>query len=449
MPYVEGFGTWPFGEEWLWEAIATSYVPLLELLGHAPMTLSLTPVLCDQLDAPGAIERCLSFLREVRPASHELDIVSARAAGDRSAVAELKRSSAEYAAAADRLASIEREGGLMRALGAHASWTSSATHAIMPLLATDAGIGLQLRTGIAAHRRRFGEWGGGLWLPECAYAPWLDAPLEAAGVRASCVELTATFGLGDDRHLGPLHTHDGPLLWPIDRQQIALVWSEDGYPSHAAYRDDHALTVHHHRVLANDGGAYEFERARAQALLDARDFVQRVRRRVRGGGLCVCAFDTELFGHHWYEGVFWLTAVIEQAREQGLSLTALDDDAAARHRATPAPDRLGVSSWGEGEDLRTWSAPAAAAFAWQARTGELAVLAHGSRPNDRALRELLALQASDWAFLHSRAWAGDYPRERAQGHLRELRRALASGGSGTEGEQALHGLAPVLDGWEG
>jgi predicted glycosyl hydrolase (DUF1957 family) len=24
MPYVEGFGTWPFGDEWLWEAMATS-----------------------------------------------------------------------------------------------------------------------------------------------------------------------------------------------------------------------------------------------------------------------------------------------------------------------------------------------------------------------------------------------------------------------------------------
>ena len=56
MPYVEGFGTWPFGEEWLWEAIATSYLPLLALLeGGAPVTLSLTPVLCDQLQAPGAI----------------------------------------------------------------------------------------------------------------------------------------------------------------------------------------------------------------------------------------------------------------------------------------------------------------------------------------------------------------------------------------------------------
>jgi 1,4-alpha-glucan branching enzyme len=32
MPYVEGFGTWPFGEEWLWEAIASSYLPLLAVL---------------------------------------------------------------------------------------------------------------------------------------------------------------------------------------------------------------------------------------------------------------------------------------------------------------------------------------------------------------------------------------------------------------------------------
>ena len=31
-PYVEGYGTWPFGEEWLWEAICGSYLPLLELL---------------------------------------------------------------------------------------------------------------------------------------------------------------------------------------------------------------------------------------------------------------------------------------------------------------------------------------------------------------------------------------------------------------------------------
>src|SRR5256714_5184534 len=70
----EGLGTWPFGEEWLWEAIATSYLPLLEMLDRAPLTLSLTPVLCDQLEAPGAIDRCLRFLTEVRPESHRRDL---------------------------------------------------------------------------------------------------------------------------------------------------------------------------------------------------------------------------------------------------------------------------------------------------------------------------------------------------------------------------------------
>jgi 1,4-alpha-glucan branching enzyme len=81
MPYVEGFGTWPFGEEWLWEAIATCYLPLLDVLGRAPITLSLTPVLCDQLESPEAVERCVAFLREIRPASHERTSLTSRPPG--------------------------------------------------------------------------------------------------------------------------------------------------------------------------------------------------------------------------------------------------------------------------------------------------------------------------------------------------------------------------------
>ena len=73
MPYVEGFGTWPFGEEWLWEAVACVYLPLLELLDGAPVTVGLTPVLCDQLDSMrgDAGERYVRFLREVRAPIHE------------------------------------------------------------------------------------------------------------------------------------------------------------------------------------------------------------------------------------------------------------------------------------------------------------------------------------------------------------------------------------------
>ncbi len=444
MPYVEGFGTWPFGEEWLWEAIATSYLPLLDVLDRAPITLSLTPVLCDQLEADGAIERCLRFLTEVRPESHRRDREAFGADGRGALAAQLERSAAEYAAAAERLEELG-EGGLLAALGRHARWTSSATHAVLPLLASDTGVDLQVQTGIASHRRRFGDWSGGFWLPECAHAPWLDAVLEEAGVRSACVELTALFGPGDERHLRPLATEAGPILWPIDRQTMSLVWSESGYPASAAYRNYHALTPHHHRAWSNDGGVYDPEAARSLAADQAGDFVRRVRERVRDGGVCVCALDTELLGHWWYEGVHWLAAVIDEASRQGLGITTLDNGLEG-HDPAGAPPDLGVSSWGAGGDLRTWSAPAVADLAWLARSAELRALALGRQPGERALRELLALQSSDWAFLASSGLAGEYPRERAGGHADAFALALEAPGSV---DPAVRSLAPELVGWMG
>jgi 1,4-alpha-glucan branching enzyme len=443
MPYVEGFGTWPFGEEWLWEAIATSYVPLLDVLGQAPITLSLTPVLCDQLEDAEAMSRCMEFLETIRPESHRLDVESFRARGQDGLADELERSAADYEAATTALAALPD--GLLAALGGHASWTSSATHAVLPLLASDTAIAVQVQTGTASHRRRFGDWEGGFWLPECGYAPWLGTLLEQAGVRSACVELTNHFGLGHDRHLRPLQTPDGPVLWPVDRETIARVWGATGYPSGAAYRNYHHFTEHRHRAHAIDGAPYDREAAARQIVRDAEEFVGCVSQRVRDGGVCVCALDTELLGHWWYEGVRWLQAVIDQSARQGLKLTTLDD-ALKRHQPEPAPPDLGVTSWGAGGDLRTWSGPAVAEMACRARTLELKLLAQGTKPNDRALRELLALQASDWAFIATNELAGEYPRQRATAHAEALERAMATG---SEDRPALRNLAPDLAGWEG
>jgi 1,4-alpha-glucan branching enzyme len=442
-----GFGTWPFGEELLFEAVASCYVPLLDVLDRHPgqVTLSLTPVLSDQLGHPGALDRCLRFLTELRPLTHRLDADELRAAGESEAVVELQRSAAEYARAAQRLRQLRNEpGGLLGALGRHVSWTSSATHAILPLLATDAGIALQLQTGIESHRQRFGGWGGGLWLPECAYAPWLDPALERAGVRAACVELTNALGRGSERHLTPMGSADGPLLWPIDRAVIALAWGQGGYPSRPPYRDYHAYTTHRHRVRRIDGGPYDHDAATRQARVDAAEFVAAVRERIRRGGVCVFAVDTELLGHWWYEGVQWLDAVLNEAHRQGLALTTLD---AARdhHAPVPAPADLGSTSWGEGGDLRTWSGPPVAAFAWRARAAELALAATpAAHASERALRELLALQSSDWAFLADRELAGEYPEQRAQLHADALAAALRGP---ARFAPALRGLAPWLAGW--
>ena len=49
MPYVEGFGTWPFGEEWLFDAVIRSYAPISAFAER--LTMTVTPVLADQLEA--------------------------------------------------------------------------------------------------------------------------------------------------------------------------------------------------------------------------------------------------------------------------------------------------------------------------------------------------------------------------------------------------------------
>jgi len=428
MPYVEGFGTWPFGEEWLWEAIACCYLPLLDVLDTAPgrVTLSVTPVLGDQLEAPGALDRCLAFLREIRPASHALDLPAATPAE----AAALEHSAAAYARAADALA----PGDLPRRLARHATWTSAATHAVLPLLATNAGIRLQLATGIAAHRARSGGWGGGFWLPECAHAPWLDPLLAQAGARIACVDLTdAAPGA-----TAPLRTPGGPVLVPLDRPALELVWSRGGYPARGAYRDTHRLTERRHQVWAVDGGAYDPARGTAQARADAAEFVARIQAL---GRFCCVAWDTELLGLHWHEGVQFLAAVLEAADAAGLRIAPLDELVA---EAEPVPARIdAVTSWGAPRTLDTWSAPRARGLAWRQRRAELRALPGGS---PRALRELLALQSSDWAFLAAHGTAGAYPMERAAGHEAALEAALADGSAAAP---AVRDLAPYLTSIDG
>jgi 1,4-alpha-glucan branching enzyme len=98
-----------------------------------------------------------------------------------------------------------------------------------------------------------------------------------------------------------------------------------------------------------------------------------------------------------------------------------------------------VTTWGTPRTLATWSAPGAQGLAWRQRAAELRVVA-AAGASDRALRELLALQSSDWAFLASNGTAGPYPLERADGHELALAGALADPSI----EPRLRNLAPHL-----
>jgi 1,4-alpha-glucan branching enzyme len=450
MPYVEGFGTWPFGEEWLWEAVACVYLPLLDLIDGAPVTVGLTPVLCDQLDAmrgePG--ERYLRFLRDVRAPIHHEDAAGLERGGETLLAAEVRRAADDYTRAES---AFEECGGdlvgAFRALEQVELWTSAATHALLPLIATDAGLRLQLATGAASHLHRFDHWGGGFWLPECAYVPGLERELADHSVRAFCVDQTGVEGFD---HLCPVVTEPGPVAVPIDWQTVQLVWNEDdGYPAHPIYRNYWGRTVHDLKPWSNAGRPYDHEAALGLAREHARHFVTRAAARLERGGLLCCALDTELLGHWWYEGQAWLRAVLEEAQAQGVRLVTVSEGI---ELVEPRARDLSASTWGRGKDFTTWDAPPVAELAFAARSAELrtvaAVAGHGS-PHaalERAARELLAMQASDWSFMVTRDLAADYPIERMRLHGAALDAALAAlTDSAAAPDPQLRALAPHLD----
>jgi 1,4-alpha-glucan branching enzyme len=444
MPYVEGFGTWPFGEEWLWEAVSTVYLPLLEVIDGAPVTLGVTPVLCDQLETlPGpAGDRLLAFLHDVRAPIHQEDAAGLDAGGEHELAEEVRRAAGDYAAAERALSRSRDPLAALRALEGVELWTAPATHALLPLLATDAGLDLQVATGIASHERRFGRFGGGFWLPECGYEPGLERGLSDHGVRAFCVDQTSVFGLGAPEHLQPVVTPAGPVAVPVDWQTVELVWNDvSGYPANGVYRDYHRRTIHDLKPWDNAGRPYRHEQAVELAREHARDFLDRVAGRLDAHpGLLCCALDTELLGHWWYEGLHWMRAVLAEAPARGVDLVTVSE---GLERIPPVERPLAASTWGTDKDLSTWDAPDVAEIAFTARRAELRTVAAGARREpalERAARELLALQASDWAFMVTRDLAADYPLRRVAAHGAAHRAALEG-----EGDARLRNLAPELD----
>jgi 1,4-alpha-glucan branching enzyme len=445
MPYVEGFGTYPFGEEWLFDAVIRSYLPVLDVARD--LTMTMTPVLADQLEDAGAQRRLRNFLIEWRIGAAEADLGEVPPECRPAVEAELARCQRALelldAAGGDPLAPFQRAA----AEGRIALATSAATHAVLPLLATREGLRLQLDAGIRSHRRRFG-WDGGFWLPECGYAPGLEWRLAEHGVRWFCVDQSAHEAPLEA--LAPVATEAGPAALPIDWEAVSWLWALDGYPSDPAHVQFDGKSLRGVRIWKVGGGAYDPVAGGAAARRQASEFLGAVASRLREfdssrgrRGLIVFAIDTELLGHWWSEGPVWLEAVIEGAAAAGVRLVDVPT-ALAEHKPLPGP--LRASTWGEGKDFRTWDSPAVADITRAARRLELRLLRALSRglrgdAAARAARELLAVQSSDWAFLDGRGQAGDYAFQRAADHAEAMLEAIDSD---LDTDPRMGSLAPDL-----
>jgi 1,4-alpha-glucan branching enzyme len=232
-----------------------------------------------------------------------------------------------------------------------------------------------------------------------------------------------------------------------DPKTTLQVWSRDhGYPGEFHYLEFHKK---HHpgglrfwRITDTKGdlgskAAYNPKIAAEKVALQANHFVALVKETITaavaqvGGPAVVCSpYDSELFGHWWFEGPAWLEHVARGfARHDVTPMTLGESLKVVPPRTTLS---LPEGSWGEGGDHRVWL-NRETEWTWDrvysAETEWVEHLRRGADGNPelarvlaQATRELLLLQASDWQFLITTQAARDYAERRVAEHYAEFKR---------------------------
>ena len=494
-------------ENWLYEAITESYIPLFLVLEGLiqdgidfRLTFSVSPTLASMLSDPflqSRYQRRLDRLIELA----EKEVARTRSQPQFHALALMYRD--HFARVHE--AFVDRYGrdlvsGFRRfqELGQVELIASAATHGYLPLLSTtESAVRAQIRVGLQHYRQMFGKRARGFWLPECGYYPGLDKLLQERDVRFTILETHGVTRADERPRYGvhaPLYCPSGVAAFARDPDASKQVWSSnEGYPGDFDYREFYRdigqdldleyLLPYIHRDgircdtgikyyrITGDGNAkepYVPEWAEGKAASHADHFlkariaqVEQLAGMIDRKPLVVAPYDAELFGHWWFEGPRWLDHLIRKiALEQDtirlVTLTEYLDEYPVNQTATPC-----MSSWGSKGFNEVWENQQnqwiyphlhiAAEFMEELATTHAAADALTRRALNQAARELLLAQSSDWAFMMHSGTTGEYARARFQSHIsrfHQLREGLEHGTTDSAGLTQLESrdnVFPELD----
>ncbi len=465
-------------EDWLYEAITETYIPLLALLEGlvrdavpAAFSLTLTPPLCHMLRDPLLMQRYTAHLERLLELARD-EVQRTRGHGLPEQIARFYVTRLEEVHNAwhnrwhqDLVTAFNTfaEAGFLEII------TCAATHGFLPLMEVcPEAMRAQVLIGRDHYKETFGRDPAGIWLPECAYVPGLDAILQEANLRWFVLDAHGLmFGSPRPRYAiyAPCFVPSGPAAFGRDRDSSRQVWSaEEGYPGDPVYRDfyrdigfdlpldtlesffgdrNRRFTGLKYHSITGSGASkdlYHREWALAAAdrhaahFLKARvDQIAQLRTHMNVSPVVLSPFDAELFGHWWFEGPEWLNGFIRKAAydQKEFSLTT-----PSRYLAQHETHQLvapAASSWGHKGYWEVWLE---ASNAWiyphlHAAARRMTELARRHLTTDspilerslsQAARELLLAQSSDWAFLMKTGTAREYATRRTEDHLHRFTR---------------------------
>ncbi|HVE85747.1 MAG TPA: 1,4-alpha-glucan branching protein domain-containing protein [Myxococcales bacterium] len=461
-------------EDWLYEAISETYLPLLLVLDQLVedrvpfrLTMTLSPTLVSMLGDELLVSRygrrldrlCDLAGKEVARTSPD-PTFGPLARFYRDHFERLHRAfHGRYGR--DLVAAFRR----LQGLGVLEIITCTATHGFLPLLGTvPEAARAQVKVGADHYRRSFGRDARGIWLAECGYAPGVDRFLAAEGIRYFFLD---THGLMDAEPkpvyawFAPIYTEAGVAAFARDPESSQQVWSaQTGYPGDPWYREFYRdigfdLPLDYVRPYVKPTGerkstgfkyfritgktphkeAYDPAVARARAEEHAAHFVYCRAQQLRDAAarmdgkrpIVVAPYDAELFGHWWFEGPWFLDALFRRCADESAGVRLVTPAEHLQEQPEAQVASPPMSSWGAHGYAGMWLDQSndwiyRHLIPCSRRMVRLADDFKSPTPLERralaqAARELLLAQSSDWAFIMKAGTMVEYAHKRTREHL--------------------------------
>jgi 1,4-alpha-glucan branching enzyme len=461
-------------EEWLYEAITETYIPLLQIFQGLKrdgidfkITMSMTPSLVSMLRDPLLQERYNQHLAKLQELTYQ-EIKNNQYNGH------IRYLSEYYAQEFDNVRQVweSYDGDLVGAFKQFLDTnnleiiTCGATHGYLPLMKMHPeAVWAQIQVACEHYRENFGRDPKGIWLPECAYYEGLEKMVADAGLRYF---LTDNHGIlfGSPRprfgSYAPIFTETGVAVFARDHESSQQVWSSQvGYPGDPTYREFYKdigweadyeyikpyvmpngerknIGIKYHKITSREAGLsdkalYDPYWAKEKAAEHAADFMRNREHQVRHlhglmnrPPIVVSPYDAELFGHWWYEGPAFIDFLFRKSwyDQQTYQMTHLADY--LRQHPTQQVCRPAQSSWGFKGFHEYWlNETNAWVYPYLHKAAERMIELSHQEPSDelevralnQAARELLLAQSSDWAFIMRTGTMVPYAVRRTKSHV--------------------------------
>lgn len=461
-------------EEWLYEAITETYIPLLRVFQNLKkdgvefkITMSLTPPLIAMLKDELLQSRYDRYLQKLEELTIK-EIENNQENGHIKYLAEYYQQ--EFAQIRQIWQKYNRD--LVFAFKTFQDSknleiiTSAATHAYLPLMKMyPTAVKAQIEVACEHYTLNFGQAPTGIWLPECAYYQGLEDILADAGLRYFITDghgLIHAHPCPRFSTYAPIFTPRGVAAFGRDPESSHQVWSSDvGYPGDPVYREFYKdlgweadydyikpyimpngqrknVGIKYYKITArtcqlSEKALYDPYWAKEKAAEHAGNFlfnrIQQIQHLVTVMGkqpIIVSPYDAELYGHWWYEGPQFLDFLFRKTwfDQQTLAMTTLKEylqQYPTQQVALPAQSSWGYKGFHEFwlNESNSWIYPHLHKSI--ERMIELAQREPENQLELRALnqagRELLLAQSSDWAFIMHTGTMVDYAIKRTKTHL--------------------------------